>query len=387
MAAWAPPPGQANTAKVARMDDAAAAGRFHPQDVPRLRRDMIAYLTGDLALPMQAHMIRIGKQGLAPILGGSAEQQALMLITDETNRWRNADLFYVAAPMVDVALAAYATLPDVAPTADMFPAPWGVMVFGKPLVSRPMEPDEFLTARSLAGRELADNWAATSPTAEVIAAAWGPFSGGETWGSWAERGLCGDWSVTGGMWINFYTGQGAMFPTGQAQTQNLRNLGIPELNPENEVAFALMPPPELLPPGKSEANYLLRAAEVEDTTAGWARALLATFLMMKQPMVATTADPVPRPERRRAQKAGLPAPSTVQLVNVRHPERTTEPMAPADEQHAARQRHHSWVVRGFWRNHWYASQAVHRPVWIAPHVRGPADKPLIGAEKVQVWNR
>lgn len=38
---------------------------------------------------------------------------------------------------------------------------------------------------------------------------------------------------------------------------------------------------------------------------------------------------------------------------------------------------HRWMVRGHWRNAWYPSLKQHRQVWIAPHVKGPDDKPLI----------
>jgi len=35
-----------------------------------------------------------------------------------------------------------------------------------------------------------------------------------------------------------------------------------------------------------------------------------------------------------------------------------------------------WIVRGHWRDQWYASQKHYRPKWIAPYVKGPEDKPL-----------
>lgn len=38
---------------------------------------------------------------------------------------------------------------------------------------------------------------------------------------------------------------------------------------------------------------------------------------------------------------------------------------------------HRWMVRGHWRKHWYPSEQVHKPKWIAPHIKGPDDKPYI----------
>lgn len=35
-----------------------------------------------------------------------------------------------------------------------------------------------------------------------------------------------------------------------------------------------------------------------------------------------------------------------------------------------------WMVRGHWRAQFYPSSNCHRPLWITPHVKGPATKPL-----------
>jgi hypothetical protein len=40
-----------------------------------------------------------------------------------------------------------------------------------------------------------------------------------------------------------------------------------------------------------------------------------------------------------------------------------------------------WIVRGHWRMAWYPTRAAHQPVWVRPHVKGPADKPLKLAEQ------
>jgi hypothetical protein len=44
-------------------------------------------------------------------------------------------------------------------------------------------------------------------------------------------------------------------------------------------------------------------------------------------------------------------------------------------------------VRGHWRNHWYPSLGDDRPMWIAPYLKGPADAPLLGGDKVAVGQR
>ena len=48
---------------------------------------------------------------------------------------------------------------------------------------------------------------------------------------------------------------------------------------------------------------------------------------------------------------------------------------------------HRWMVDGHWRNHYYPSEDKHRQIWIAPHVKGPPDKPLVVQERVYRWKR
>jgi hypothetical protein len=35
-----------------------------------------------------------------------------------------------------------------------------------------------------------------------------------------------------------------------------------------------------------------------------------------------------------------------------------------------------WIVRGHWRDQWYPSIKRNQPIWIAPYIKGPEDKPL-----------
>lgn len=47
-----------------------------------------------------------------------------------------------------------------------------------------------------------------------------------------------------------------------------------------------------------------------------------------------------------------------------------------------------WLVSGHWRAQYYPSTGQHRPKWIYPHTKGPADKPLkVGAKKVYAVTR
>jgi hypothetical protein len=121
------------------------------------------------------------------------------------------------------------------------------------------------------------------------------------------------------------------------------------------------------------------ASMVED------RRMMATFwLLASQPNIAEASDaPLPRPVRRREERAGRPAPR-VRLVDVRRPRRPPGPPGA----HRDVDWSHRWVVRGHWRQQAYGpGRTLHRPRWIAPFVKGPDDKPLVVDETVKVWQR
>lgn len=44
--------------------------------------------------------------------------------------------------------------------------------------------------------------------------------------------------------------------------------------------------------------------------------------------------------------------------------------------HASVNWQHHWWVRGHYRMQWYAASKSHKVIWVAPHVKGPTDKPL-----------
>lgn len=41
-----------------------------------------------------------------------------------------------------------------------------------------------------------------------------------------------------------------------------------------------------------------------------------------------------------------------------------------------------WLVRGHWRQQYYATEDIHKPKWISPYLKGPVGKPLKGITKV-----
>lgn len=109
------------------------------------------------------------------------------------------------------------------------------------------------------------------------------------------------------------------------------------------------------------------------------RTLRSAWLLMFQPLALTTDQQPDRAARKRAAR-GRYKPKPVRVIELRRPAHS----GPGD---GSREFHHQWIVRGHWRQQWYPARQVHRPVWIAPHIKGPEGAPLLGGEKVYAWKR
>jgi hypothetical protein len=113
--------------------------------------------------------------------------------------------------------------------------------------------------------------------------------------------------------------------------------------------------------------------------------IAATWLLMGQTLTRTRTETAPRPARKRITRIDPALPTTVRCIDLRRV-RTTGP-GPDTTTTTGRAYHHRWVVTGHWRNQWYPSQQRHRPIWIAPHLAGPDDAPLLGGDRVHVLRR
>ena len=108
--------------------------------------------------------------------------------------------------------------------------------------------------------------------------------------------------------------------------------------------------------------------------------LVTVWLLMQQPLARVDETVPDRAARKRLRRVGQES-APVRVIRLRRPERG-EAGGSSDREY-----HHQWIVRGHWRQQWYPSREVHRPVWIAPHVKGPEGAPLLGGEKVHAWVR
>lgn len=108
-------------------------------------------------------------------------------------------------------------------------------------------------------------------------------------------------------------------------------------------------------------------------------ALKAAWLLMQQPIASVRDVQADRAARRRLRRQQR-EPKPVRVIELRRPAHT-------GSGDGSREFHHQWVVRGHWRQQWHPARQVHRPVWIAPHIKGPEGAPLMGGEKVYAWKR
>jgi hypothetical protein len=115
----------------------------------------------------------------------------------------------------------------------------------------------------------------------------------------------------------------------------------------------------------------------------WTRAFVSACLLMGQPTIATSRmHQLDRLERANLRRRRLD-PQPVRIVRLR---RAVNPDASEDA--SAREYHHRWLVRGHWRQQAYGPGRVERkPIWIAPHIKGPEGAPLLTGEKVYAWVR
>jgi hypothetical protein len=106
----------------------------------------------------------------------------------------------------------------------------------------------------------------------------------------------------------------------------------------------------------------------------WGLAVFAAAMLFLHQGLAVAGPParVDRHARKRLERAGWQPEPLVRVIRLRRVHTTPhDHHEPEDVAWACR-----WVVRGHWRQQWFPSVQQHRPLWIAPHVKGPEDKPI-----------
>lgn len=102
----------------------------------------------------------------------------------------------------------------------------------------------------------------------------------------------------------------------------------------------------------------------------------------------TSIEPLSKAARKKAERTGK-KPDMVVLATLRRP-KNQKPEELRDAH--GREFSHRWIVRGHTRKQPFGKineegKRQVKNVWIAPYVKGPADKPLVIKDKVMVWKR
>jgi hypothetical protein len=318
---------------------------IRPQDLPELRAEVLHWQLSHGPAFFDA-CIRANRMPLRP--AGSVHDAAQYLSKAEAQRVLQGELFWVDAQMVALAKTAAESLPEFTLMPEDLPAPFGFMVFGEPAyVSQDPE---------------------SQRTTFIKAVAWGPLS---------HPNL-----PRGGVWASWYSDRELnLGPANDGlisdEEKTLVRQGVPHLVYDLEDAYPFSPDhlPHINPstgeaskPFDLDRNYLK------------SELLRVVWLLMQQPLAeATVLDP-DRAAKKRLRRAGH-EPKPVRVIELRRPKGSS------DSGDSDREYQHQWIVRGHWRQHWHPKRQVHRPVWIAPHIKGPEGAPLIGGEKVYAWKR
>lgn len=323
-----------------------------PTAVPELRANLAAHMLTPWAIQTQAAALAGGRGSIVPE-APTPEEASRMLCQDEHRRLKGAELFFVTPELSRLAVVAGESLPEFHLEPADVPTLTGFMVFGGAIGSY-INQDMVLERYPI----VAVSWSQVPPNP-------------------ARR--------LGGLWMTFYTPtdidgmiemsrQLAGRPMRAQELSRLRSRQAP-LTWDNEALmwYGTERVPMSFKPGASfDADH--------GSTAPWVQSVRATWLLMGQPSVAEAQDlHRSRASQRLDQRDGYHT-GPVQLLRLRR----------APREHAAgddgdsREYTCRWMVRGHWRQQWYPSRDLHRPIWINPHIKGPEDKPLKTGERVYI---
>ncbi|MFF1401239.1 hypothetical protein ACFVZD_47060 [Streptomyces sp. NPDC058287] len=319
---------------------------------------------------------------------------AQLLAQGERFRLQQAHLYYVTADMTALALAAAATSPAEAVSADRMPAAAGLMVFAEPI----------------GGYSMMQPGAEAEVTVPIIAVSWGRWAADDITIDGDSRAVKWMFNTGGtvkripsgfeGIWMTFYTpNDNSMYeamapeavvgiaPDGKPTTAaDILSLGIKTpLTWDNETVLGFGahfdPNPD------------------PDTTAEWSATVYTAWQLITQGgarLTETAEIPRPRSGRKRDVREGITDSGAVRVINVHS---THRPSASAGEQDAqasdgrrAPQYACRWPVRLHRRDQCMNPAAHkggdchHEERVILPYIKGPDGAPLRVRDTVNLWD-
>lgn len=311
-----------------------------PTQLPEVRAELVRWMDERGPTFFEA-CLKTGKYITRPALPD--REAGEYWARDERKRLRMAELFWVEEPMIDLVRAAAESMPAFTIVPEDLPAPFGLIVFAKPLkvIQSPDGLDDAV---------------------HLTAASWGPWTTGP--------------SDHARLWVSWYTDTSLNFqdvdPRRKAPA-SWRSLGLASLSYENEATLSFHDEPvPAVDPFTGEEIDLATDYSLPELRAAWA--------LMQQSVASVSEAHFDRTARRRLQRQKIEVPR-VRVITLRRPITSSGSGDPD------REYHHQWIVRGHWRQQYYPARDVHRPIWIAPHMKGPEGAPLLGGDKVYAWRR
>jgi hypothetical protein len=107
------------------------------------------------------------------------------------------------------------------------------------------------------------------------------------------------------------------------------------------------------------------------------RFVASCLSFMEQRITIPVSRPVSRATRRRVERKQptLQPAAEVQVIELRRRDRRHQEQADKGDREPP-EWHVQWLVAGHWRRHYFLAAQVHKPLYNAPYVKGPQDKPL-----------
>lgn len=317
------------------------AGILTPSGMAQLRADLVTRVRDD-QIRMAVHETgedakRSGRSLSHPILGSCVGGRRLLEVFDlEMSLLREAELFFVSKDMADLSRIAAQALPPFELVREDVPSRIGLVVFDGP------------------GFDI-DYGGVKCQVAGLL------------WYDVMDKGIVG----LPFLWRDSYCD--GLLEVGMISANGCEGLkrSQPQLVPPINVSF-------FWPYGGREAQ---QEVDPGDTLFDIGRAVRSAWLLMSQPLAMDRDLEYNRADRRRFQRAGVEQ-TRVRVISLRR--QASEPSGGGD----SRDWHHRWMVRGHWRMQPFGPGRERvRPVWIAPHIKGPEGAPLLGGEKVHHLHR
>jgi hypothetical protein len=297
---------------------------YSPAEMPLLRQDLIRVLDG--AGHYFAEKVLEGDPSLDR---ASASEQGQKLAEYQQSLLAEAELFHVAAEMTELAIVGGRSLPSFTLDQEDVPAELGFVVCNAPLGWHVYDNDMRMPVMGL-------TWTVVPQVGKILFHAW-------------------------------------------EDEQEFRDAvdrlegGVPDV----ERPALLIPNLEFsVPFGRDLRDEFAWDEPIEAEIIDLVGAIKSLWLFMQQKVAVEEPVHYDRAMRRRAAREGRELPP-VRVITLRRARREG-----ASTGGSGREYHHQWLVGGHWRQQWYPKREVHRPVWIAPYVKGPAGAPILGSEKV-----